>query len=76
MGPIIPFSCLRPGETGCVVAVCGCPNWVRRLADCGLRAGSSVKVLCPGPSAVCQVGDSRLSLRIDGDVEILVQLPS
>ena len=75
-GAIVPFSCLRPGESGCVVEVCGCPQWVRRLADCGLRAGSAVKMVCPGASAVCQVGDSRFSLRVDNHCEIMVQLPS
>ncbi len=76
MGAIVPFSCLQPGETGCVVEVCGCPQWVRRLADCGLRTGCSVRLVCQGPSAVCQVGDARLSLRIEDHCEIMVQLPS
>jgi ferrous iron transport protein A len=70
---------LHPVETLCsgawadVAEVHGETSWVGRLAELGVRAGSRLQVLQAGSPCLLQVGGSRLSLRPESALQILVR---
>jgi ferrous iron transport protein A len=70
---LVPLEMLRPGEWGEIADVAGEPTWVGRLAELGLRAGSRVQLVRSGSPCLVQVGCSRLSLRIEETLQILVR---
>jgi Fe2+ transport system protein FeoA len=67
---------LRTGETGQIAAVLGRESCVKSFSEIGLRQGVNVKILAAGEPALCLVGDSRVSVRMCNDVEILVDVSS
>ena len=74
MENIVPLELMSAGEVGHVVQVDGSPDVVHRLAEMGLREEVRVMMVQPGSPCIVAVGDHRLSLRTDGDAEILVAL--
>ena len=56
-----------------VADVCGEPGWVSRLAEMGVRIGSRLRVLQAGSPCLLEVGESRLSLRGEMSLQILVR---
>lgn len=70
---LLPLEQLRPGEWADIEEVVGDAGWVGRMAELGLRAGSRLQVLQPGSPCLIQVGGSRLSLRGDALLLILVR---
>lgn len=73
MTPVIPHHLLQVGESGEIVDVLGDASLVTRLAERGVRRGGRLEVLSAGPPFLWRIGDSRLSWRDDGQVEILVR---
>lgn len=73
MSHLLPIEMLRAGEAGEVVEVTGEGRLVARLAESGLRIGTRLQVVAVGDPFVCKVGETKLSIRTDGAVEILVQ---
>jgi len=71
---IVPLKSLMAGQSGTVVDLIGSDCTVKCLAERGLRDGSRLKVIVPGPSAVFQVGDLTLSMRSCGHCEVFVRL--
>jgi len=71
---LVPQDCLRAGDWAEIVEVTGDPEWVARLAELGIRVGSRLQVLQAGSPCFIQIGGSRLSLRADLAVQILVPL--
>jgi ferrous iron transport protein A len=70
---LLPVELMGSGEWGDVAEVSGEPHWVGRMAELGVRAGSRLQVLQPGSPCVLLVGSSRLSLRGDLAMQILVR---
>jgi ferrous iron transport protein A len=70
---LIPLEYLRCGTDAEVAEVSGDPCWVGRMAELGIRRGSHVRILQPGSPCILQVGGSRLSLRADLAMHILVR---
>ncbi len=70
---LLPLECLRPGERAEVADVCGEPAWVARLAELGVRVGCLLEVLRSGSPCLIRVGGSRLSLRGDHAMQVLVR---
>ena len=70
---ILPIELLGTGDWADVAEVQGETSWVSRLAELGVRAGSRLQVLQPGSPCLLQVGGSRLSLRADLAMQILVR---
>jgi Fe2+ transport system protein FeoA len=70
---LLPLELLDPGQWAEVAEVRGEPGWVSRLADLGLRVGMLLRILQSGSPCLLQVGSARLSLRWDGDLQILVR---
>jgi ferrous iron transport protein A len=68
-----PVETLSPGVWADVAEVHGETGWVSRLAELGVRAGSRLQVLQSGSPCLLQVGGSRLSLRPDLAMQILVR---
>jgi Fe2+ transport system protein FeoA len=64
---------LRPGEWADVADVTGEPTWVGRMAELGVRIGSRLCMLQSGCPCLFQVGGSRLSLRCENCMQILVR---
>jgi ferrous iron transport protein A len=69
---LMPLDMLRAGEWAEVAEVTGPVDWVGRLAELGLRAGSRVQVVQPGSPCLLAVGDSKLCLRGAESSQILV----
>ncbi|HMP03391.1 MAG TPA: FeoA family protein [Gemmatales bacterium] len=70
---MFPLDCLRSNEWAEVTDVDGDPRWVARLADVGLRAGVRLQMLQPGSPCLCEVGATRLSLRLDEHLQVFVR---
>jgi ferrous iron transport protein A len=70
---LLPLEMLGAGEWADVAEVTGEACWVGRMAELGLAIGSRLRILQPGSPCLLQVGESRLSLRGDGTLQILVR---
>jgi ferrous iron transport protein A len=70
---LMPLELLRTGDWADVEHVTGDPGWVGRLAELGVRIGCRLRVLQAGSPCLLQVGESRLSLRGDWALQILVR---
>jgi Fe2+ transport system protein FeoA len=70
---LLPLELLHPGAWGEVCDVAGEPGWVARLAELGVRIGCRLQVLQSGPSCLIRCGGSRLSLRCDDSVQVIVR---
>jgi ferrous iron transport protein A len=64
---------LPTGQWADVTSVCGEPSWVGRLAELGVRIGSRLQMLQSGTPCLLLIGGSRLSLRGDQAMQILVR---
>lgn len=71
---IVPLEMLRAGERGEVVDILGNEQLVTRLAEKGLRCGCRLEALSPGNPFLFRVDQTQLSLRSDGQVDILIRL--
>ena len=69
----MPLELLNTGDWADVEHVTGEAGWVSRLAEMGVRIGSRLLVLQAGSPCLLQVGESRLSLRGDLAMQILVR---
>ncbi len=70
---LMPLEFLHAGAWADVADVSGEPGWVTRLGEMGVRIGSRLRVLQAGSPCLLQVGESRLSLRGDLAMQILVR---
>jgi ferrous iron transport protein A len=73
MEPLLPLELLACGEWAEVGEVHGQPVWVARMAELGIRPGSRVQILRGGSPCLLLVGGSRLSLRGEQAMQILVR---
>jgi ferrous iron transport protein A len=73
MNPLLPLELLRAGEWAEVVEVFGELAWVGRMAELGLRGGCRLQVLQAGSPCLLLVNGSRLCLRADQAMQILVR---
>lgn len=74
MTRILPLDMLRAGERGEVVDILGNEQLISRLAEKGLRCGCKLEAVLPGNPFLFRVDQTQLSLRSDGQVDILVRL--
>ena len=70
---LLPVEALCSGDWADVAEVQGETSWIHRMAELGIRAGSRLQVLQPGSPCLLQVGGSRLSLRPEFAMQILVR---
>lgn len=70
---LVPLELLQPGEWGDVADVTGEPAWVARLAELGIRAGTRLQLLQSGSPCLLRIDGSKLSLRGDLAMQILVR---
>jgi ferrous iron transport protein A len=70
---LLPLECVRAGEWAEVEEVTGQPDWICRMAELGVKAGSRVCVLRQGSPCLLQVGGCRLCLRGEAEMRILVR---
>ncbi len=70
---LLPLDMLGSGEWADVAEVTGEACWVGRLAELGLVTGSRLRILQAGSPCLLQVGESRLSLRGERAMQILVR---
>jgi ferrous iron transport protein A len=74
MNPPLPLEFLRAGEWADIAEVTGEPGWVGRMAELGLRAGCRVQIIQGGSPCLLNVNGSRLCLRGEQAMQILVQI--
>lgn len=70
---LLPLEFLASGEWADVAEVHGDPSWVGRMAELGLRAGSRLQMVQSGSPCLFNVGGTRLSLRGELAMRILVR---
>jgi len=73
MPDLLPLELLPNGHWADVDSVFGEPCWVGRLAELGVRSGSRLQVLQKGEPCLLQVGGTRLSLRSENSMQIMVR---
>lgn len=67
MPPAIPLQMLAAGQSAEVAELVGRPHEVLRLAEIGLRTGSTVEMVEPGSPCIVRLDGHKLCFR-DGDV--------
>ena len=72
---VVPLDLLIEQESGVVLEVVGAEATVHRLCEMGLSTGTTVRMVRPGSPCLIQVGEKKLSLRIEEEFEILVEMP-
>ena len=70
---MIPLSCLRAGQCGCVGDVLGEVELVHRLREMGLHHGATVKMIRPGNPCIIGLDGQRLGFRGDDLARVLVR---
>lgn len=73
MNPPLPLEFLRAGEWADIAEVTGDPTWVGRMAELGIRVGCRVQIIQGGSPCLVNVNGSRLCLRGEQAMQILVQ---
>jgi ferrous iron transport protein A len=70
---VLPLELLNTGEWADIADVTGEPSWITRLAELGICIGCRLRMLQSGSPCLLQIGESRLSLRGDCALQILVR---
>ncbi len=70
---MLPLEFLQNCEQAEITVVEGDPNFVARLADIGLHVGSAIQMIQAGSPCVVQIGEARLSLRLNDRQQVLVR---
>lgn len=70
---LVPLEFLRPGEWAEVAEVHGDASWVCRMAELGVRSGCRLQMLRGGCPCLFQLAGSRLSLRGEDVMRIMVR---
>ncbi len=70
---LIPLEFLDRGEWAEVAEIEGDSILTTRLAELGLRPGTRLRMLQPGCPCLFQIGECRLSLRLQDSLQVLVR---
>jgi Fe2+ transport system protein FeoA len=73
---LLPLDLMKAGESASIVELTGESSLVHRLQEMGLRSGAVIRMLSPGAPCVVALGGKRLSLRLNGSLDIFVAVPS
>ena len=71
--PPLPIELLTAGDWADVAEIHGDAAWVGRMAELGIRTGSRLQILQGGSPCLLQVNGSRLCLRGEQAMQILVR---
>jgi ferrous iron transport protein A len=63
---------LAAGQVAEVSQLVGPPERIRRLEELGLRRGARIEIVRAGSPCIIRVGESRLCVREDAQVRVLV----
>lgn len=69
---MVPLDFLQDGECGEFIEVTGDPDWIQRMAEVGICVGRTVRVLRQGSPCLIEVGGTRVSVRGEYTMQILV----
>mgnify|MGYP001422017483 CR=1 FL=1 len=69
---LLPLDLLRANEQASVVELLGDDRQIHRLAEMGLRVGAAIRMVRPGAPCLLAVDGKRLSIRLGGNVDVLV----
>lgn len=72
----MPLEMLRAGELATVCDIDGNEQWVARLDEMGLRAGTEIRMIRPGSPCIVAFENHRLSLRGEECGSVMVQVLS
>lgn len=70
---LVPLEALQAGEIGRVADLDGPATAVNRLQELGLRVGERVRMIQSGSPHIVHLGETRLCLRPEPDVMVLVE---
>lgn len=73
MNPLLPLNSLARGQLARVARVVGRPDQVHRLEEFGLRLGTWIQMFLPGNPCIVRMAGSKLCLRVDKRLNILVE---
>jgi ferrous iron transport protein A len=68
----MPITLLAAGQVAEVSQLVGPPESIRRFEELGLRTGAHIEIVRAGSPCIIRVGESRLCVREDAQVRILV----
>ena len=72
MREFLPLTMLAAGQVAEVSQLIGPPECIRRFEELGLRVGARLEIVRAGSPCIIRVGESRLCVREDAEVRILV----
>lgn len=73
-GCLVPLDLLGPGDEAVIEDVHGDAQWVDRMAELGIRSGCRLRLVQPGNPCLIDVCGSRLCVRGDDILRILVRV--
>ena len=68
----LPLDALKANEQALIVELHGDDSQIHRLAEMGLRIGVAIRMVRPGSPCLLALDGKRLSVRLNGDVDVLV----
>jgi ferrous iron transport protein A len=69
---VLPLDLLQANEEASVVDLIGDDAQIHRLAEMGLRVGAVVRMVRPGSPCLLALNGKRLSVRLSGEIDVLV----
>ena len=69
---LLPIDLLQANEEASIVELLGDAKQIHRLAEMGLRIGAAIRMVRPGAPCLLAIDGKRLSVRLNGDVDVLV----
>jgi ferrous iron transport protein A len=72
MRELLPLTLLAAGQVAEVSQLIGPPERIHRFEELGLRVGTHIEIVRAGSPCIIRVGESRLCVREDAEVRILV----
>jgi ferrous iron transport protein A len=72
MREFLPLTLLAAGQIAEISELVGPPERIRRFQELGLRVGARIEIVRAGSPCIVRVGESRLCVREDAQVRILV----
>ncbi len=72
-GGVVPLKDLPAGQSAHIRRVVGHPDHVHRLEELGLRGGTKIEMFRPGNPCIVRVARSKVCLRTDDLLHVLVE---
>ena len=69
---LLPINLLQANEEASIVDLQGDEAQIHRLSEMGFRIGAMIRMVRPGSPCLLAIEGKRLSIRLSGNIDVLV----